>query len=239
MGFDEQALSGLVDISRKFGGPKATIQAVITYGQFEEIKKDLVEAQTQLSDLKLDIAKRQSEYSHLTNAINICLKMINEYHFGLDGIEMLLSAARKYGDPVKVLEAIEVYGKIRALLEEADKQQGIINVSKQKIAQLDGEYEASVEKLHSLNALALQVGGEINKVHYQAADVIWINQLIKLINDPYSADYGTYINAAIVLGRALKAFVTKYESNFKHRSPINDGLAFLITDLGGVSDITG
>lgn len=239
LGFDEEALSNLDEVCQKFGGHKGVLQALKTYEDYKKLENNIVEAHTKLFDLKSAIAKLQSEHGNLTTGIDICLKLIGEYHFGLDGIEMLLSAARKYGEPLDVLRAVTVYGSIQALLEEVDKHQGILNASKQKIDQLNGEYEASLEKLHSLNALALQVGGEVNKVHYQAADNIWINQLVKLINDPYSADYGTHINAAIVLGRALKAFVTKYQSNFKHRSPINDGLAFLITDLGGVSDITG
>lgn len=238
LGFDEQALSDLADICQKFGGPKVVIQACKTYENYEDIKSNLVEAQAQLSGLKSDIAKRQSEYSHLITGIEMCLKLINEYHFGLDGIEMLLSVAKKYGDLLKVLEAVEKYSKMEVLLEEVDKQQGILNASKQKITQLDGEYEGALKKLQSLNALALQVGGDVSKVYHQAADNVWIYQLLKLINDPYGADYGTHINAAMIMGRALKAFVTKYETNFKHRSRIDDGLAFLIMDLGGVSDIT-
>jgi chromosome segregation ATPase len=239
LGFDKKGLSELVGITQKFGGPKAVFQAFKKYAHYEVIKNECAEAQIKLSTLQSDIVKRQSEYSSLTTAIDLCLKLLNDYHFGLDGIEVVLSAAQKYGESMKVLEAIVAYGKIQALVEEIGKQDGFIKASQQKIAELDGECKSSLERLQSLNALALQVGGEVNKVHGQAADNVWISQLLKLINDPYGADYGTHINAAMVLGRALKAFVIKHESNLKHRSLINDGLASLIADLGGVSDTTG
>jgi hypothetical protein len=89
-----------------------------------------------------------------------------------------------------------------------------------------------------LNAFALQIGSELGRVHPLAAESVFINQLIRLINDPYGADYSTHINAAMILGRAVKAFVMKHEANFKHRAQISNGLAYLIADLGGVGDIT-
>jgi hypothetical protein len=138
---------------------------------------------------------------------------------------------------VEVLKAIEAYGRIEALLEEVGKLQGIVATSKQRIARLDGEYEDGLQKLQSLNALALQVGSELGKVHCQAADSAYVNQLLKLINDPFNADYGSHINAAMIMSKSLRFFVTKHEANFKHHDKIKEGLGHMIVDLGGVYGI--
>jgi DNA repair ATPase RecN len=238
LGYDEQLLVDLPVLSEKYGGPKAVIQACKAFTNYKEIDDNVAEAKNKLADINSEIGRRSSEHSYLVTGIDMCVKLVKEHHFGIDSLEMLLSAAQKYGDPVRVLEAIVAYGKIQALLEEEDKQQGIVNASKQKIAQLDGEYQDGLKKLESLNAFALQVGNELSRVHPVAAESVFINQLLKIINDPYGADYGANINAVMILGRVVKDFVIKNEANFKHRVQIINGLGLLINDLGGVGDIT-
>lgn len=237
LGYDEQSLVDLAVLSEKHGGPKAVIQACKAITNYKEIEDNVAEAKNKLADINSEIGKRSLEQSYLVTGIDMCVKLVKEHHFGIDSIEILLSAAQKYGDPMRVLEAIVAYGKIQALLEEEDKQQGIVNTSKQKIAQLDGEYQDGLKKFESLNAFALQVGNELSRVHPMATESVFINQLIKIINDPYGADYGANINAVMILGQAVKAFVIKNEANFKHRVQIINGLALLINDLGGVGDI--
>jgi hypothetical protein len=219
LGYDEQTLVDLAGLSEQFGGPKAVIQSCKAYADYKHIEENIINAKNSLADINSEISQLRSEHGYLATGINICEKLVKEYGFGLDSIDTLLSVAKKYGDPLQVLRAIDTL--------------------KINIAQLNGKYEATMEKLRSLNALALQVGDEVANVHCQAADNVYMHQLLELINDPYSADYGPHINAAMIGGRALKAYVIKYESNFKHRAPIINGLTYLIADLGGVSDITG
>ncbi len=234
LGYDEQVLTDLAELSEKFGGPKAVLQALKAYADYNGIENNILDAKAQLADLKSELCKLTTAHSHLATAINICVKLVNEHNFGIDAIDMLFSVAQKYGGPLEVLKAIEIYGKIESMQERVERLEGNIAGLKQKIDHSEGEYQDTLNKLQSLNALALEVGGSLGKVYCQATDNLYINRLIKLINDPFGADYGNHINVAMVMGISLKNFVTKHEANFKHRNHIKDGLAYLIVDLGGV-----
>jgi len=59
----------------------------------------------------------------------------------------ILSAAEKCGDPITVLKAVEAYSKLEVILQEIDKQQGIIFADKKEIAQLDGRHKDALKKL--------------------------------------------------------------------------------------------
>ncbi len=239
LGYGESSLTELAGLSQKLGGPKAVVQACRAYANLKEIEDKIVEAENKLAGINSEIGKMSAEQSYLATGINMCVKLVKEHQFGIDSIEMLISLAQKYGDPMRVIEAIAAYGRIQAMLEEAGKQQGVVAALERKVAQLKGEYQGALEQFKSLNAFALQVGNELGKVYPLAAESVFINQLLKLINDPYGTDYSPNINAAMILGRALKAFVIKHEANFKHRALINNGLSYLVADLGGVEDVIG
>ncbi len=165
----------------------------------------------------------------------MCEKLTSECDFGLDAISAILSAAEKYGDPITVLRAVEAYSKLEVILREIDKQQGVISANKKEIAQLDGWHKDTLEKLKSLNDLALKVGSEVGKVEGEMSASDPLKKLLVLINEPHSAEYGDHINNAILVALSLRRWVTKNESKFVNCNYIKSGLEHLVRELGGLS----
>lgn len=234
LGFGVVELNKLSDLGQKHGNAKKLMDAVNAYDTYSDIRDTVNKAKSDLAALKANIERLQADHAHIKTGITMCLILITEYNFGLDAISTILSAAKKYGDPVTVFKAIEAYGKLEAIMEENNKQQGIASGIQQEIARLDGKHEETLKKLESLNALALKVGNEIGKIQGEMAASDEVKKLLELINDPYSAEYSNHIRAAMLVALSLRNWVIKNEIKFKNCDRIKSGLEYLVKELGGL-----
>lgn len=167
LGFGEQELADLASLTNKFGGLKAVFQALKEYTNYAHIKSNVAKAKSELDNLKLETNKVSVKHSHLTTAISMCQTLMSEYKFGLDAIATILSIAKKYGNPIDLLKAIETYGKLEAVQQELAQLKGKIAERKELLAQLEGKYQEMLEKVESLNAAALKIGAAVGKVENQ------------------------------------------------------------------------
>ncbi len=234
LGFGVNEFEKVGDLAQKYGSAKKLLDAINAYDTYADIQDKANKAKANLTSLKADIQKLQLEHAHIQTAVNMCEKLTGDYDFGLDAVSAILSAAEKYGDPITVLKAVEAYSKLEVILQEIDKQQGIISANKKEIAQLDGRYEDTLSKLESLNDLALKVGSEVGKVQGEMSASDHLKKLLMLINEPYSAEYGDHINTAILVALSLRHWVIKNGNKFKNCDYIKSGLEFLVRELGGL-----
>lgn len=234
LGFGVNEFEEIADLTQKYGSAKKLLDAISAYDTYSDIQDKVNEEKANLTNLKATTQTLQLEHAHIQTAVNMCEKLTSEYDFGLDAISAILSAAEKYSDPITVLKAVEAYSKLEVILLEIDKHQVIISANKKEIAQLDGKHEDALEKLESLNDLALKVGSEVGKVQAEitASDVL--KKLLMLINEPYSAEYSGHINTAIIVALSLRHWVIKNETKFNNCNHIKSGLEHLIRELGGL-----
>jgi len=61
------------------------------------------------------LKKLEAEYAHFKTVLDMCNKLIYEYNFGFTAIKTLYNLAKRHGEPIKVLEAIEKYGELKNL----------------------------------------------------------------------------------------------------------------------------
>ncbi|MFC2004823.1 hypothetical protein ACFLUY_01220 [Chloroflexota bacterium] len=134
-----------------------------------------------------------------------------------------------------MLKAVEAYSKLEDILQKINKQQGIMSANKKEIDQLDGRHEVALKKLESLNDLALKVGSEVGKVQGEMSANEFLKKLVTLINEPYSAEYGDYINIAILVALSLRHWVIKNGTKLQYCDSIKSGLTHLIEELGGLT----
>jgi len=234
LGFGVNEFKKVADLAQKYGSVKKLLDAISAFDTYADIQDKVNKAKANLTSLKADIQKLQLEHAHIQTAVNMCEKLTSEYDFGLDAVSTILSTAEKYGDPVTVLKAVEAYSKLEAILQEIDKQQGIISANKKEIAQLDGWHEDALKKLKSLNDLALKVGSEVGKVKGEMSANDTLKNLLMLINEPYAAEYSDHINTAILVALSLRHWVIKNETKFKNFNHIESGLAWLVKEMGGL-----
>jgi len=233
-GFGVNEYEKVADLVQKYGSAKKLLDAINAYDTYSNIQDKINKKKANLTNLKTDTQKLQLKHAHIQTAVNMCEKLIGEYDFGLDIISAILSTAEKYGEPIVVLKAVEAYSKLEVILQEIDKQQGIISANKKEIAQLDGRHEDALKKLKSLNDLALKVGNEVGRVEGEMSANDYLKKLLMLINEPYSAEYSDHINTAIFLALSLRHWVIKNETKFKNCDYIKSGLEFLVRELGGL-----
>jgi chromosome segregation ATPase len=234
LGFGINEFEKVGDLAQKYGSAKKLLDAISEYDTYSDIQDKVNKAKADLTSLEADTQKLQLKHAHIQTAVNMCEKLTSEYGFGLDAISAILSAAKKYCDPITVLKAVEAYNKLEVILQEIDKQQGIISANKKEIAQLDGRHEDALKKLKELNDLALKVGSEVGKVQAEMKDSDFLKKLLALINEPYTAEYSGHINTAIPVALSLRHWVIKNETKFKNCNQIKSGLEFLIRELGGL-----
>jgi len=234
LGFGVNVFKKVAGLVQKYGSAKKLLDAISAYDTYADIQDKVNKEKASLTSLKTDTQKLQLKHAHIQTAINMCEKLTSEYGFGLDAVSAILSTAEKYGDPIIVLKAVEAYGKLEVILQEIDKQQGIISANKKEIAQLDGWHENVLKKLKSLNDLTLEVGNEVGRVEGEMAANNYLKKLLMLINEPYSAEYSDHINTATSVALSLRHWVMKNETKFVNCNHIKSGLEFLVRELGGL-----
>ena len=105
---------------------------------------------------------------------------------------------------------------------------------KQLLAQLQGEYEETINKIESLNARALEVGEQVGKVEGQLAASKQRGKVMNLINNPEGADYAQHGSVVLMIAVAFLKWMSINEGKFKSTYDIKPGLQSLIKQLGGV-----
>lgn len=234
LGFTEHELAKLSGLTQKYGGVKEVLKAIEAYASLFDILNKNTKAKAELSEVKANISKLETQYAHLKTAITMCQTLIQQYKFGIDAISTIFSIAKKYGEPLDVLKAIEAYGKLQVVQHELGEFEGKVNQCKELLGQLQGEYQETLDRLESLNATALRVGAEVGKVEGELAASRQWQEVMNLIKDPVTADYAQHGPVALVIAVALHKWLSANEEKFKSYHTVKSGLQNLIKELGGV-----
>ena len=233
LGFDEEELDNLVNLSAKYGGHKAVLRALTLYADYQEIMEKVGEAKSQFNTLQTETGKINVKYDHLKSAVTMCDNLLYTHKFGLDAIVSILAVAKKYGQPLNVLKALDTYGSLQLMLENLEESQGKVYETEKLLHQLKGQYQAALEHVDSLSAQALKVGAEITNVEKKLANSKAVDKMMVFVNSPSGASYAEYGSAAVLFSRALLTWFIANESKFKYQHTIKDGLKTLVSELGG------
>ncbi len=233
MGFTEDKLATLCTLAQKYSGVDGVLQAVKAHTNYAEIINKISKAKTAVGDTKAEIDKLETEYGHLKTATTMCNRLVQQYNFGMDAIATIFSVAKKYGEPVDVLKAVESYGKLQFAQQELSKLEGKVAERKELANQLEGQFEEVLSQLESLNAMALKVGAEVAKVESKLQESKGLHKVMNLINDPSSVGYTEYGPLVTAMAASIRKWVVVHEQRFKYSHNIKSGLDDLIAGLGG------
>lgn len=234
LGFSQAELVALSTLAEKHGTVKKILQAVKAFADYSDILNKIDKAKVKLTSIETKTQQLETQYAHLKTATTMCQTLIDQYKFGLDAISTILSVAKKLGEPIDVLKSIEAYGKLQVVQQELGKQEGKVSEIKKEIAQLEGEHKKALEKLESLNVLALKVGNEVGKVQGELAASNELKKIVNFMNNPALADYAEHILTALMVTVSLRKWVSAHEVKFKSPNHIKSGLETLIRELGGL-----
>jgi predicted nuclease with TOPRIM domain len=233
LGFDEMGLRDLAALTDKYGGHKAVFKSLKTFASYSEIKNQVAKAKSELNKLELDISKLNTNYGHLTTAVNMCQTLISKYKFGLDAIATIFSVASKYGEPLAVLKSVEAQGKLELIQQELNGLEGKVAERKKLLVELEGKHEEALEHLESLNQMALKVGAAVAGVKSQVSNSQDVKKLLNFITNPASASYKEHGPIVLTVATCLRKWVASNEQNFESAYNIKKAFDNLITELGG------
>jgi len=222
----------LAALAEKYGGPKAVFQALKAYANYGEIANRISKARAELDSLKTEINKLDAKHAHLKSAIAMCESLIQDHELGLDAIATLLSIAKKYGEPTSVLKAVQMYGDLKSMSQKLTELEAKVQETEKLLGQVEGQYQASLKHLESLNATAVKVAAEVSKVENRLQESKELRKTVNFINHPESATYTEYGPLIVALVRALLRWVSVHEKHFRYPHSVMSKLQDLLKELG-------
>ncbi len=232
-GFGEQQLDRLSGLAEKYGGANEVLTAVEAYTSHADISTKAAQVKTDLAELQVKISNLETQYGYLKTATTMCDDLIQNYGFGLDAIATIVSIAKKYGEPLNVLKAIELYGQAKELEQKKLNLEGSVSQLGKELAKIEGQYSEALKELDSLRSLVLNIGSDIGTLQGRLEGSSELLKLLNLIDSPGAAVYGDYINTALLTSVALRKWVSANEGKFKSAYDIKNGLKALANELGG------
>lgn len=233
LGFGEEELVELSNLAERFGGPRAVLKGFRAYADYSEISDKVTKAKKEVNNVQARINELNAEYDHLKAAIGLCDSLIYKQKLGLDAIGTLVAIAKKYGEPMGVLKAVETYGNIKTMEDKVEELEGKIHEREKLLHWTEGQYQAALEQLGSLNASSVKAGAEVGKLESRLQESKELHGLVILVNDPVSADYSEFGPVVVALVVAVLKWVKQNERRFGNVYGIKLGLESLIKQLGG------
>jgi hypothetical protein len=150
LGFDLSHIAKIKEISAKMGGSAGRVlDALSEYSSLVEIRRAREAAQREKAELETETKELNLAHAHLQTAIAMCDKLLIENNFTQEAIQFVYNAARRYGEPLSVLKAVDGYGSLQALQSElAEQRKRIVEADAmlaergKRISELDGRYKA-------------------------------------------------------------------------------------------------
>lgn len=233
IGFDEKALGELAKAAEKYGGPRKVLTALNSFGDLSQIKATSDEMQGKLQQQRTTLKDLEEKHSYLKSAIGMCQKLMQDHKFGLDAITTILATAKMYGDPIKVLKAVESHGKRKAMDEEARQLEARIEQLKKTESQYESRNKVILDQFEQLNIKAIEVGRTLGSVEEQLKQNTRARDILNLLQNPVAASYEEHTPLVLVMVRAIKVWINENKSKFSLSYRIDEGLEALAKNLGG------
>lgn len=145
-GFDEPTLRSLAALSAKYGGVAQVTSAVGLYAKVADLEAKVGELSKKRSEAETNLRQAEANWARMASVVMMSESLLFTYKFGPDDVSKVYRAAKLWGDPVGVLNAISEYGKIQTLKAETESLQS-------KKAALESqlhEAEAELQKTRGL-----------------------------------------------------------------------------------------
>lgn len=239
IGFDGDTLRELAKSSERYGSPRNVFTAINEFADLSKIKAAHDELTNRVRQKQQMIRNLDNEYAHLKEPIELC-KTLLEHKFSLESISLMNAVAERYGEPITVMKVIEIYGSLKAM-QQASVQarselvdiRGKIEIEKETHADYNARNVKILDQFEALNARAIEVGAAVGRVQEQLKDSTLAANLVKLLQNPGSANYAEYAPLVLLVLKDITIWVTLNKSKISYASLASDSLQNLIRYLGG------
>jgi len=239
-GFDEKTLGELTKVAEKYGTPRKVLTALNSFGNLSEIKAATEETQGKEKQLRAILKDLEEKHSHLKSAIEMCQKLMKDHKFGLDTITSLLATAKMYGEPIRVLKAIEAYGALKEIKKETDQAKTALAEIKEKVeagketyAECNARTMAVLDQLEALTAKAIEVGQQVGSIQEQIKKDSLARDILNLLQNPSSAGYEDCLPLVLVTLNSISLWANMNKGRFTYFSLLDRNLKEAMGSIGG------
>lgn len=233
-GFNEKALQDLAEVADKYGDRDKVLAALNAFADLFEIQAAYEEVLGKIWDQEAVLDDLKTKQSHLRSATETCQALLFKHGFSLDVITAILTLAKVYSDPISVLEAVESYGKRKALDEEARQLEVRIGQLKKTESQYEARVAVIVDQFEQVNVKAIELGRTLGSVEEKLKQDGRAREIVNLLQNPMAASYEHHAPLVLALVSAIRVWVSQTKSKFGLAySAIDHGLENLVRNLGG------
>jgi len=134
LGFDSETLRDIQQLSKNYGGPK---DLVLAMGEFNNLggiraKKDREQ---------LELAKLEAEHVHLFPVIQMCERLIFEYHYSPESVDGVLKIAEKFGTPAEASDALMSFKDLKEIKSKTNESRREVSALEEKKTGLKQDVE--------------------------------------------------------------------------------------------------
>ncbi len=145
----EYTLVELQRASERFGGIYAVLAAISKYTSFLTLEEDVSRKLEQKDLLTTEIKVLQGEKDRIADIFEMCTTLRQKLHYGYKEFAAVFEAARKYGDPLNVLEAVAEYNDIKnmdAAKKEMESSNKLLEDRNSQLKEKLSEAEGALSK---------------------------------------------------------------------------------------------
>jgi hypothetical protein len=176
-----ETLSELNQATSMYGGLQGVTKAILEYHSLQDIEKAKTLAEDILKSQQNEIHKIESEIETLharslriISYMNVTEELVDNHSFDIYSLNMLMQAAGKFGNPMNILEAINIYES----LDEIRKEILAVRVELKRLSEGKKAQEAELEALNRFIEKANRAIGEIEASHKKSLTVQAIAEII-------------------------------------------------------------
>ena len=147
LGFDEAILKQLKDSSNRYLGVKGVLEAVNKYNDLATLKSEVDKFEKNKINVTSELKSFQAEHAHYQTVLDICDTLLYKLNFSVPAIIDIYKTAKKYGEPIEVINAIEKYGTLRVL----DKNIAELSSKKGELESIISELTQQAKELRALS----------------------------------------------------------------------------------------
>jgi hypothetical protein len=260
-GLDIDTMSYIAKAAGEFGSSREVLKAVAGYSKLEELGQEAQKRQegldaqaAEMESRNLEIGAADKKLKEIRGEIAAKEKALAIYErlktmgFNEKTLSELDKAAGKFGTLRQVLEAINQFIDLAKLKATNDKLSRETVRAKTKLAEMEGKiqtlkeayteqsarHKTMLDQFEILNTRAVEMGREIGKVEQQLEQDTMACDILHLLQNPGSADYGQCLPVVLVMVKSIGVWASENKSQFKYYPLIVKDLGELLQCLGGV-----
>ncbi len=216
IGYSIEELKILRDKTLENGGIEPTIRTINYVLSEAEIQKEIQKGKKIIENLKDEARVEERRKDELMHQIKInqfyvgyAEKLLNEYNLGPFTLQMILTTAKKFGEPFVILQALNTYGNLDKLQKNVQSKIVKIKAYEDEISNLQIQKENNEAQIADLYR-------KIGAIEEKNRHMVTLHNVANLLGNPAEAQ----INPDAFMTISLSLLIGMRDFGFTHSAAL-------------------